>query len=538
MRKHVLVLVAAIGLIGCGGGGSVGSGGGGGGGTGGGGGGGGGSTVSISIDPTSFTLTSGQTKQFSAKVTGSSNTNVAWTATDGSISPSGLFTAPTTCSNSDAVMITATSQADSTKSAKAAVTVNVGTIAITKVSISNFSLDYFAVVGGIEVDGSGFGNGCHVNLQGGVGLGGAQLVSNTKLMVTLSIDTPHWVLGVQTIQVCSKDGSVCSNVAPTAQFVFFGNQNPMATDLADGFVNDNEAAGDLVRKFKLSSGSQDGTFAVGSGTIGIAYDNLFDYILMTAWTNGAGAFSVSGQQMSYVSTGNNFGAMAVAAKDGIGCADVRNLNTFFCADLSQFAPTSTPVAIGKDLWGLSMAHGCGETDVYAHDREGTQLARYSTVLDNGNVDMALQKSVTLTGGTPASQIHNMNAAVGNWYVAGFDSSCMAAVFAPVLNADNTISDTVTFVDGGQNGAMQQLGPPIVVPANAYRMEADNVHGTVVVAYDDPIAGLTRFVSVDPQGTVTKLQSTSPIRGAGMQISADGSTIYLGLGQTFGQANNQ
>jgi len=84
---------------------------------------GGTATVAIAVSPTAATISSGGTKQFTATVTGSSNTGVTWSASGGSISSSGLLTAPTV-SSSTAITVQGTSQADTTKSASATVTVN------------------------------------------------------------------------------------------------------------------------------------------------------------------------------------------------------------------------------------------------------------------------------------------------------------------------------------------------------------------------------------------------------------------------------
>ena len=83
---------------------------------------GGGGTVSVSISPTSVTLPSSGTQQFTATVTGTSKTAVTWTASAGSVNSNGLYTAPVVQSQTQAT-VTATSQADSTKSASAAVTI-------------------------------------------------------------------------------------------------------------------------------------------------------------------------------------------------------------------------------------------------------------------------------------------------------------------------------------------------------------------------------------------------------------------------------
>lgn len=86
-------------------------------------GGGSGGTVKVSVSPTSATLFSSQTQQFTATVSGTPITGVTWSATAGSINADGLYTAPTVSSQTN-VVVTATSKANTSKSASAAVTVN------------------------------------------------------------------------------------------------------------------------------------------------------------------------------------------------------------------------------------------------------------------------------------------------------------------------------------------------------------------------------------------------------------------------------
>src|SRR6266403_5980047 len=74
------------------------------------------SSVSLTISPTSATVASSKTQQFAAAVQGTTNTGVTWSTTAGSISSSGLFTAPTVSSNTN-VTVTGTSAADTTKKA-------------------------------------------------------------------------------------------------------------------------------------------------------------------------------------------------------------------------------------------------------------------------------------------------------------------------------------------------------------------------------------------------------------------------------------
>ena len=84
-----------------------------------------GSSVVVSISPTSASLSTGGTQQFTATVTGTSNTAVTWLATGGTVSSGGLYTAPGTAGN---YTVTATSAANTTKSASATVAVNSGNV--------------------------------------------------------------------------------------------------------------------------------------------------------------------------------------------------------------------------------------------------------------------------------------------------------------------------------------------------------------------------------------------------------------------------
>jgi hypothetical protein len=93
--------------------------------------------VSVSISPASASLLASGTQQFTASVTGSSNTAVTWAATGGAISTSGLYTAPATAGT---FTVKATSVADNTKSASAAVTVSTAPVVSVNISPASASL--------------------------------------------------------------------------------------------------------------------------------------------------------------------------------------------------------------------------------------------------------------------------------------------------------------------------------------------------------------------------------------------------------------
>jgi hypothetical protein len=88
--------------------------------------------VAVAVTPASASMTVGGLQQFAASVTGTSNTAVTWTvsgvgcsgATCGTISSSGLYTAPAVVPSPATVSITATSVSDTTKSSSASVTIS------------------------------------------------------------------------------------------------------------------------------------------------------------------------------------------------------------------------------------------------------------------------------------------------------------------------------------------------------------------------------------------------------------------------------
>ena len=108
--------------------------------------------VTISVAPTAASVAVGNTQQFNATVTGTSNTAVTWSvaggAANGTISSAGLYTAPATVPNPAQVTVTATSQADSTKSSPATVTVTSGiatsvSVAPSAATVANFGTQQF-----------------------------------------------------------------------------------------------------------------------------------------------------------------------------------------------------------------------------------------------------------------------------------------------------------------------------------------------------------------------------------------------------------
>ena len=104
-----------------------------------------GTALALTISPTSASVYTGRTLQFTATFNATTNTGVTWQvntvtggdSTNGTITASGLYTAPATVPTTPTVTITAISQSDTSKSATASVTIVLGsTIVVTPAFIT------------------------------------------------------------------------------------------------------------------------------------------------------------------------------------------------------------------------------------------------------------------------------------------------------------------------------------------------------------------------------------------------------------------
>jgi hypothetical protein len=91
--------------------------------------------ITVSVSPTSPSIAGGANEQFTATVANTSNTGVTWSVTGGgTINVSGLYTAPASVPTQAIVTVTATSQADSTKTGIATVTLEADSVSVSPTS--------------------------------------------------------------------------------------------------------------------------------------------------------------------------------------------------------------------------------------------------------------------------------------------------------------------------------------------------------------------------------------------------------------------
>jgi hypothetical protein len=108
--------------------------------------------VSVSLNLTSVTLEANQQQQFSVTVIGSNNGAVHWSISGpGNMAASGLYAAPPLIPQQVAARVTATSQADPTKSASATITLRPISVSLTPAStqlMASQTTRFFAAVSG------------------------------------------------------------------------------------------------------------------------------------------------------------------------------------------------------------------------------------------------------------------------------------------------------------------------------------------------------------------------------------------------------
>ena len=142
--------------------------------------------VHVSVSPSPANVRAGSTQQFTATVTGTTNTSVTWSvnsvaggsASTGTINSSGKYTAPISLPNSNPVTVQATSAADSTATSTSSVTVQNPIPVLTSINPTSVNVGSFT----LTATGSNFVNGSQVLL--GITPLNTTFVSSTQLTAT------------------------------------------------------------------------------------------------------------------------------------------------------------------------------------------------------------------------------------------------------------------------------------------------------------------------------------------------------------------
>ena len=199
--------------------------------------------VVINITPTSASVALSQTQQFMATVTGTSNTVVTWQiactaggSACGSISTSGLYTAPATIPNPPTVTVSAISKANPLKSASATVTVvsNNASIAVVPATVTlgpgqavTFTANVIPTSGAVTwaATCSAGGSACGTITPTGVTPPAARYVAptgvstQTTVTITATLQSNTSVQGTATVTITGNTSGISIVVNPQSPTV-------------------------------------------------------------------------------------------------------------------------------------------------------------------------------------------------------------------------------------------------------------------------------------------------------------------------------
>ena len=276
--------------------------------------------VSVTVSPTTASLQPGQQTQFTATVSGTRNTAVTWTASGGTVTSSGQYTAP---SSAGTYTLTATSVAKSSEPASAVVTVN--PVTVVSATLTSVSLTPATVVGGSSAKGT-------VTLSGAAPAGGAlvTLASNSAAAqvgasVTVAAGTTTAAFPVATSTVAMTTAASISaayNSSTQSATLTVSPPSQISISISPGTAS-------------LQTGGQQQFTALVSGTSNTA----------VTWSASSGTVTTSG---SYVapSAAGTYTVTAVSAADPTKSAS---------ATVSVSAATAISVSVSPTTVALSQA---------------------------------------------------------------------------------------------------------------------------------------------------------------------------------------
>jgi len=319
--------------------------------------------ITVGISPTTAKLAPSASQQFTAQVGGSSNTTVSWTLSGsgctgsacGKITTAGLYTAPAVVPNPPSVVVTATSQADPSKSASAQVTIAVPisvTISPTSALVTLGAQRQFqaAVTGSTNtsVTWSVSGSGCSGSACGTISSAGLYTAPaavptppTVKVMATAQADTSQSASAVVTLTPTNNSKLHGQYAVLFKGFDNAGVFEAVASLTFDG--NGNVTSG--IEDINRTSGPQTG-IAI-SGTYQVGGDNRGKLTLKSTLGTFTYAFALNGTAKS--------GSLVESDTSGISGSGMMKIQDPSAFDPSAFAGGYAISLTGGDSGGARIA---------------------------------------------------------------------------------------------------------------------------------------------------------------------------------------
>ncbi|RJQ14557.1 hypothetical protein C4553_00585 [Candidatus Parcubacteria bacterium] len=469
---------------------------------------------SITTQPQSQVVNVGDSVTFSVVASGTAPLSFQWRKDGSNIqgATASTFTiASVATSDAGSYTVVVSNSAGSVTSSAATLTVNQPAPSITMVTPDNIFCLRECIIGNISVRGSGFSSSQSVSVSHGVLLG-AQLVSSTEILLTVSFDQFTWSPGLVTITVNGPSGTA------TGRLAFLGNLNTLTCSPTHCYQL--EQGTGTVHVYEISSGVKVNEFNVGRLIYHIAVDN--DTIGITQSNRGINFRDPLGNQV--MGNSNGLLPLAIAMRGGYACVGQDLDDQIVSMELNQTNPPMVPVSIGDQPHSVAMTNISGQLVCVVYNREDNALS----IVDIPS--MNLRGFVFLAGLIKASVA---SATQGGWQLGVFHSGPAAGKAVLLAQADKKL----VVVD--LNVSPPQELRRIDLSGVPFRIATNDTDGSVVVAYADVSAGLTRFEKINPNtGAITSLSATSNLLCTGFGVSQDGTRLYCANADQFQILNNQ
>ena len=303
--------------------------------------------VSVSVGPSSVSLGSGGVQQFNATVNGATNSSVIWSISPGfgSISTTGLYTAPSPVTSNATIVVTATSIADATKSASAMVTL-VPVLVFVSPSIARLmageTLQFTAAVTGttntnvswsLDTNAGGISNTGFFTAPSSIPANQTVTVTATSIADKNATGSASLVLvasAVLSVSCSPSSGPSQPGVAYSASCTASGGTPPFSWSISSGTL----PAG-------LSLSPSTGTTVTVSGTPALAAAGSYSYSVKVT-DNGTPAPETASQ--SYIGT---ITAPPVSASPG----------AFNFSGITDGASTTAVITVGASVAGQPFTAG-------------------------------------------------------------------------------------------------------------------------------------------------------------------------------------
>jgi hypothetical protein len=536
--------------------------------------------VTLAISPTSASVTTGLTQQFTITATNTTNTAVTWsvngvaggTQTVGFISSTGLFTAPSNVPNPAAVTVTATSQADTSVTISAQVTIIAPATATAPLTVSPNPVTMPA--GGIQtftatVSGNPIAVNWTLNCQSAA-VGACGTITTAGVYTAPASPPPG---GNVSLSAAAKDNSVPpAGAVITVQFspgtlngkyaFTLSGQNAGASYVAAGSIGFDGNGAITGGTVDINSGGVASTATIISGTYHVGTDGRGNATVVTSGGTVNWQFALVNHSRAFVERFDS------GVQSASGVLDLQDASQFTLAGITgNYAFNLSGANAGNQPGSLAMAgafasNGAGVISGGALDvnsagspSAGLSLAgAYLAPDTSGRGTMTLNSTFgpqnlvyyvvdathvkvveTDAGAQLAGDIYKQpagpfaNASVRGGFVFALLGSTSAGAFGEggVLTLDGTgnVSSATSTIDinahGNPQNSLAVSGTYNVADATTGRTTATLTVGgsTLLYAFYPQINGALSMVEIDTSNVVAGralLQSLGPFSGGSFQ----------------------